>query len=83
MTLIHRSNPSTFHGVMQIIYSAIYHRGGSCGEKMDGGSGRYRDGDGQLVSCFVELASCDHLRKADETAYDVIQTCLYEEKMYR
>lgn len=34
MTLIHRSNPSTFHGVMQIIYSAIYHRGGSCGEKM-------------------------------------------------
>lgn len=23
------------------------------------------------------------LRKADETAYDVIQTCLYEEKMYR
>lgn len=62
MTLIHRSNPSTFHGVMQIIYSAIYHRGGSCGEKMDGGSGRYRDGDGQLVSCFVKLASCDLCR---------------------
>lgn len=29
---------------------------------MDGGSGRYRDGDGQLVSCFVELASCDLCR---------------------
>lgn len=60
-TMIHRSNPSTFHGVMQIIFSAIYHRWLVLGEN---GWGFWTgDGDVQLVSCLVELAFCDLCRR--------------------
>lgn len=85
-TMIHRSNPSTFHGGYANYIFGDLSPMARAGRKWM----RVLDGGWRCSTCLMfswvgilwPLSEMD-LRKANGTAYDVILTCLFEEKMYR